>query len=125
MPVDNYTEGDGSLRVEKEKEEEAKRLQKKAKTAAKPKTVPALTKSTDPVMVAGTWAKRRRKVAKEETEIQQKDNFLRNEPSPGAVTTDVIGTISRGVPPRETGKVITNLLSNRSQQGGEVERQCQ
>ena len=55
--MNNYTEGDGSLRVEKENEEEAKRLQKKAKASTKPKAVPALTKPTAPVTVAGTWGK--------------------------------------------------------------------
>ena len=39
--VDNYMEGDGPLRVEKGNEEEAKSLQKKAKTSAKSKAVPA------------------------------------------------------------------------------------
>ena len=42
-------EGDGSLRAEKEKEEEAKWLQKKAKASEKPKAVPASTKPTAPV----------------------------------------------------------------------------
>ena len=42
VPVENYMEGDGSLLAEKEKEEEVKRLQKNAKTSAKPKAVPAL-----------------------------------------------------------------------------------
>ena len=88
--MDNYTEGDGSLLVDKEKEEEAKRLQKKAKASAKPKAVPASAKPTALVTVTGTRAKRRRKIAREETKAQQKDNFLRNKPSPGAVTRDVI-----------------------------------
>ena len=106
------------MQVEKEKEEEAKWLQKKAKASVKPEAVSASTKPTAPVTIAGTRPKRRRKIAREETEVQQKDTFLRNEPSPGAVTRDVIGPISRGVTPRDTGKVITKLLSDRWQRGG-------
>ena len=68
-------EGDGSLSAEKEKEEEAKRLQKKAKTSARPKVVPALKKPEAPVTNSGTLGKRRRKVAKEKTEARQKDIF--------------------------------------------------
>ena len=95
------------MQVEKEKEEEAKWLQKKAKASVKPEAVSASTKPTAPVTIAGTRPKRRRKIAREETEVQQKDTFLRNEPSPGAVTRDVISTISRGVTPRDIPANLT------------------
>ena len=68
-------------------------------------------------MVAGTWIKRRRKALREETKTQQNENFLRNKLLPGAVTRDVIGSISRGVTPRDTGKVVTKLLSKRWHRG--------
>ena len=92
VPVDSCMESDDSLcaEKEKEKEEETKQLQKKAKTSTKPKEVPAPMKPKAPVTDAGTPGKRRRKVAEKKSEVQQKDNFLRNEPSPGAVTRDVI-----------------------------------
>ena len=110
--------GDGSLLAEKEEEEEAKRSQKKVTASAKPEAIPVPMKPATKVTVAGTRVKRCRKGAREATEAQQNDNFLRNEPSPSAVTRDVIGTISRGVTPRDTRKVITKLLSNRWHQGG-------
>ena len=40
VPVKNYVEDDGSLLAEKEKEEEAKRSQKKAKSTVEPRRRP-------------------------------------------------------------------------------------
>ena len=65
-------EGDSSLRAEKEEEEEAKWLQKKVKASENPKAVPASTKPTAPVMVAGTRTKKGMKVAREKVEVQKK-----------------------------------------------------
>ena len=111
-------EGDDSLWVEKEKEEEAKRTQKKAKPAAKPRATPAPNEPTTSVAEAESPGKRSKKAIKERTKARTVDNFLRNEPSPGAAIRDVIGTISGCVIPRDTGKVITKLLSDRWPRGG-------
>ena len=118
MSIDNYMEGDGLLLVEKEKEEEAKRAKKKAKPAVKPKANPAPSAPTASVAGAGSPGKRRKKAIKENTKARAVDDFLRNEPSPGAAIRDVIGTVSSGVIPRDTGKVITKLLSDRWPRGG-------
>ena len=118
VPVDNYMEGDGSLLAEKEKEEEAKRTQKKAKPDVKPRATQAPSVPTASVTEAGSPGKRSKKTIKERTKARTVDDFLRNEPSRGAAIRDVIGTVSSGVIPRDTGKVITKLLSNRWPQGG-------
>ena len=106
-------EGDCSLRVKKEEEEEAKRTQKKAKPAAKPRTAPAPNEPTASVTETGPPGKRRKTAIKERTKARTVDNFLRNEPLPGAAIRDVIGTVSEGVIPMDTGKVIIKLLSDR------------
>ena len=106
-------EGDGSLRVEKEREEEAKWTQKKAKPSAKPRATPSPREPMDSVTEAKPPGKRSKTAIKERTKARTVDDFLRNEPSPGAAIRDVIGTVSSGVIPRDTGKVITKLLSNR------------
>ena len=59
------------------------------------------------VTEAGTREIRRREsIGKEQKHSRVNEDFLRNEPLPGAVTRDVIGTISntvsRGVTPRDT-----------------------
>ena len=79
-------EGDGSLLAEKEKEEEAKRAQKKAKPAVEPKADPCPGATTAPVAGAGSPEKRSKKVIKEKAEAQTGGNFLRNEPSLGAAS---------------------------------------
>ena len=53
VPVDNYVKGDGSLLAEKEKEEEAKRTQKKVKPTAKPRAAPAPSEPMALVAEAG------------------------------------------------------------------------
>ena len=118
VPVDNYMEGDGSLRAEKEKEEEAKRSQKKAKPSTKPRAAPAPREPTASVTEAGQLGKMGKTVTKERRKVRTVDDFPRNEPSPGAAIRDAIGTISGGVTPRGTGKVVTKLLSNRWPRGG-------
>ena len=60
--MNNYMEGDGLLRAENENEEEVKRLQKKAKTSAKPKAVPAPKKPAASVTDAGTPGKGARRL---------------------------------------------------------------
>ena len=75
-------EGDGSLLAEKEKEEEAKRAQKKAKPAVEPKTNPAPSAPTASVAGAGSPGKRNKKAIKEKAKARTVDDFLRNEPSP-------------------------------------------
>ena len=118
VPVKNYVEDDGSLLAEKEKEEEAKRSQKKAKPTVEPKANPGAGATTMPAAGVGPPGKRRKKAVKEKTEAWAGNNFLRNEPSPGAAIRDVIGTISSGVIRRGSGKVITKLLSDRWPRGG-------
>ena len=88
VPVDNYMEGDGSLRAESGKEEQVKRLQNKAKTSTKPKSVPAPKKPTALVTDVRTPGKGAGRPPGGKTKVQQKDNFLRNKLSPGAVTTE-------------------------------------
>ena len=64
VPVENYMEGDGSLLAEKEKEEEAKRAQKKVKPAVEPKANPAPGATTTSVAGAGSPGKRSKKTIK-------------------------------------------------------------
>ena len=80
--MDNYMEGDGLLRVEKEKEEEAKRSQKKANSSAKPRAAPGPKKSTAPVREAGPSGKRSKTVTNERTKVRTMDDFLGNNPHP-------------------------------------------
>ena len=79
---------------------------------------PAPKKPTATAATEVTRTKRRRKTDRDKRRATEGKDFLRNEPSPGAVTRDAIGIISRGVTPRATGKVITKLPSERWQQGG-------
>ena len=118
VPVENHVEGDGSLLAEKENEEVAKRTQKKLKPAAEPKAQPGTGETTAPAAGVRPPGKRRKKDAKERTEAWTGNDFLKNEPSPGAAIRDVIGTISSGVMRRGAGKVITKLLSDRWPRGG-------
>ena len=53
VPAENYMEGDSSLLAEKEKEEEAKRAQKKAKPTVEPRANPGPGATTTPVTRAG------------------------------------------------------------------------
>ena len=62
--------------------------------SAKPEAVPAPKKPEAPVANLGTLGKGVGRSPRGKREAQQKENFLRNEPSPGSVTRDVIGTIS-------------------------------
>lgn len=113
VPVDDYAECDGSLLAEKEEKGKAKRLQKKAKASIKPEAAPAPKKPTATVTTEGTRVNRRRNPPGEERGAPQGKDFLRNKPSPGAVTRDAVGTISRSVAPRTTGNVILKLLNKR------------
>ena len=113
VPVDNHMEGDGSLLEGKEEEAGTKQPKKKAKT---PRKQGATAKPQEPKPGSkrrSETAQKRRKIPKVEEKKPQSENFLQNEPSPGAATRDTIGTISCGVTPRDTGKIITKLLGQR------------
>ena len=120
---DNYMEGNGSLLAKKEKEEEVKQAQKKAKPAVEPKANTAPRAPTASVAGAGSPGKRNKKAIKEEAKARTADDFLRNKPSPGAAIRDVIGTVSSGVIPRDTGKVITKPFKRQMARRGR-ERRC-
>ena len=118
VPVDNHMEGDRSLRVKKEEEEGTKQRKKKAKHSPEDsKKQEANTKST--------WSdgdsaakKKRRKPSRAPAEETHHGRILSSEPSLGLATREVLGTISQGVTPRATGKIIPHLL-DQSGHGGE------
>lgn len=107
--MDNHLEGDGSLRAEKEEEEKTKQHRKQDKATAEQEKKLKLPKLKPENNASGATGKKRRKASKVETEEARCEDFLKNEPSPAAVTRDTIETISRGVTLRDTRKIITYL----------------
>ena len=116
VPVDNHMEGEGSLLEEEEEEADTKQPKKKAKTPSKQVETVKPQEPKPRTKQSGKPAKKQRKRPKTGEKISQSENFLRNEPSPGAATRDTIGIISCGVTPRDTGQIMTKLLNRRLRQ---------